>query len=103
MKVKIVFENIGTPYTESDLKEDISIYKRLYLKTYTTYERIIEIIGNCFKSYYFDNGFDCPEEDIQIPVCSNWPDKLYVFEPERVVMVGRIVYFKVMYKGIWKL
>lgn len=37
--------------------------------------------------------------------CSDWPDKVYVFEPLRVTMVNDedIVYFKVAYKGIWKI
>lgn len=103
MKVKIRFENIGTPYTEKDLLQDIDEYRKRYNDTYTSYGKIINVISNAFYNYYKRNGFDCPEDEIHIPVCSDWKDKVYVFDPEMAAMIDDVVYFKVMYKGIYKM
>ena len=103
MKVKIKFERIGALYTEEDLINDINCYKEDFKVTYTSYGRIINVISKVFYNYYKENGFDCPEDEIHIPVCSDWEDKVYVFEPEMVAMIDDIVYFKVMYKGIYKM
>lgn len=102
MNVKVLFTQ-GSPYTEADLKSDIIDYKDKYLSTYTSFGDIVRKIGDVFKIHYFDNGFDCPQDDIHIPVCSDWQDKLYVFEPVSITLIDEVVYFKVMYKGIWKL
>lgn len=102
MKVKIRFESIGTLYTEKDLLQNIDGYRKMCKDTFTSYGKIINVISKVFYNYYKENGFDCPEDEIHVSVCSDWQDKVYVFEPVRVVMIDNIVYFKVMYKGIYK-
>lgn len=105
MKINIKFEDCGVTFTESDLINSINDYKKRYEATYTSFQQIMNVIRNVFKVYFFDYGFYCPEDNIHVPVCSDWPDKVYVFEPLRVTMVNDedIVYFKVAYKGIWKI
>lgn len=103
MKVKIRFEIIVTPYTEKDLLKDIDGYRKMYKDTFTSYGKIVNLIRKVFYNYYNGNGFDCPEDEIHIPVCSDWLDKVYVFETVRAVMIDNVLFFKVMYKGIHKL
>ena len=97
MKVKVLFVKSDT-YTDEDLESYVDDYKCMYSSTYTSFENIVRIIGNVFKAYYFDNGFDCPQDDIHIPVCSDWQDRLHVFEPDSIILIGHVVYFKVIYK-----
>ncbi len=84
--------NINNLY---ELMRYIEDYKSRYENTYTS----LDYIENRIKSIYKKQGI-CDE--YQIPVCSDWENKVYCFETSTAIETDNFVLILVTFTGIKK-
>ncbi|TFU91755.1 hypothetical protein E4T81_14745 [Barnesiella sp. WM24] len=81
------------------LKEHISDYEQRYPETFTSYDKIVKEISESYKARLHDKehpGWE--QEDYHIPVCSDWEDKIYVFNFHNIDEKTICVIFNGIYK-----
>ncbi len=74
MEIEVLIEN------RNKVLECMEDYEARYPETYTNMRDIYRGIADTCRFHFQERDYECPDYEIQVPVCSDWEDKCYCFD-----------------------